>query len=57
MFRSLDDLILFVNPLLGATRYGAEVKLLGVIDYGAKVCASLDSEVCRGTHVAPSSIP
>jgi hypothetical protein len=57
MFRSLDDLILFVNPLLGATRYGAEVKLLGVIDYGAKVCASLDSEVCRGTHMAPSSIP
>lgn len=56
MFRPLDDLISFLDLLLGAMEYGAEVTLLNVIDYGAKVRASLDSEVYRGTYMTPSSV-
>lgn len=40
-FRSLDDLILFLDPLLGATGCDAKIIQLDVIDFGAEVCAPL----------------
>jgi hypothetical protein len=32
----------FLDPLLGAIAYGAEVTHLGAIGYGAEVCANPD---------------
>jgi hypothetical protein len=41
----LNDLIPFLNHLLGATGYGVEITLLGATVYGVEVRALLDSEV------------
>jgi hypothetical protein len=47
----------FLDPLLGAIGYGAEVTQLGVIAYGAEVRAALAQPGRRGADVAPSSAP
>ena len=59
-FRSLEDLILFLDPLLGAIGRGAEVTLLGAIGYGVEVSTPLARYLPRwraGADVAPSSAP
>jgi hypothetical protein len=43
MFGPLDDLMSFLDPLLGAIYYGVEVTQLGAIVYGAKLSDALDS--------------
>jgi hypothetical protein len=43
MFGPLDDLMSFLDPLLGAIYYGAEVTQLDTIVYGAKLSDALDS--------------
>jgi hypothetical protein len=45
----------FLDPLLGAVAYGAEVTQLGAIDYGAEVRAALaQTDVVAPTwHRAP----
>jgi hypothetical protein len=47
----------FLNPLLGAIVYGAEVTQLGAISYGAEVRAALAQPECCGAEMAPSSAP
>ena len=47
----------FLDPLLGAIAYGAEVTQLGAIGYGAEVRAALAQPGRRGVDVAPSSAP
>jgi hypothetical protein len=47
----------FLDPLLGAITYGAEVTQLGAIGYGAEVRAALAQPERRGADVAPSSAP
>jgi hypothetical protein len=47
----------FLDPLLGAIAYGAEVTQLGAISYGAEVHATLAQLRRRDTDVAPSSAP
>jgi hypothetical protein len=47
----------FLDPLLGAIAYGAEVTHLGAIGYGAEVRAALPQPRRRGADVAPSSAP
>jgi hypothetical protein len=47
----------FLNPLLGAITYGAEVTQLGAIGYGAEIRAALAQPERRGVDVAPSSAP
>jgi hypothetical protein len=47
----------FLDLLLGAIAYGAEVTQLGAIGYGAKVCAALAHLGHHGTNLAPSSAP
>jgi hypothetical protein len=44
MFRPLEDLIPFLDPLLGVIACGAEVTRLGVTGCGAEVPAALASE-------------
>jgi hypothetical protein len=41
----------FLDPLLGAIVYGAEVTHLGAIDYGAEVRAALAQPGRRGTEL------
>jgi hypothetical protein len=43
IFRPLDDLMSFLDPLLGAIDHGAEVTWLGDIVYDAEVSSALDS--------------
>ena len=43
MFGPLDDLMSFLDPLLGAIYYGVEVTQLGAIVDGAKLSDALDS--------------
>jgi hypothetical protein len=43
-FRPLDDLILFLDYLLGVIAYSAEVTRLGVIDLDAEVRALLTTK-------------
>jgi hypothetical protein len=45
----------FLDPLLGAIGYGAEVTHLGAIAYGAEVRDALAQPGQRGADVAPSS--
>jgi hypothetical protein len=45
----------FLDPLLGAIAYGAEVTQLGAIGYGAEVRATLFHPRRRGADVPPSS--
>jgi hypothetical protein len=45
----------FLDPLLGARAYGAEVTQLGAIGYGAEERAALAQPRRRGDDVAPSS--
>jgi hypothetical protein len=47
----------FLDPLLGAIAYGAEVTHLGAIAYSAKVRAALAQPGRRGADMAPSSVP
>jgi hypothetical protein len=47
----------FLDPLLGAIAYGAEVAQLGAIDYGAEVRVALAQPGRRGADMAPSSAP
>jgi hypothetical protein len=47
----------FLDPLLGAIGYGAEVIHLGAIGYGAEVRVALAQPRRRGADVAPSSAP
>jgi hypothetical protein len=47
----------FLDPLLGAITYGAEVTQLGAIGYGAEVRAALAQPELRGADVVPSSAP
>jgi hypothetical protein len=47
----------FLDPLLGAIAYGAEVTHLGAIAYGAEVRAALAQPGRRGVNMAPSSAP
>jgi hypothetical protein len=47
----------FLDPLLGAINYGAEVIQLGAIAYGAEVRAALAQNGRRGADVALSSAP
>jgi hypothetical protein len=47
----------FLDPLLGAIGYGAEVTHLGAKGYGAEVRAALAQPRRRGADVAPSSAP
>jgi hypothetical protein len=47
----------FLDPLLGAVAYGAEVTHLGAIGYGAEVRATLAQPERRGANVVPSSAP
>jgi hypothetical protein len=65
----LKKIISFLDPLLGAIAYGAEVTHLGAIGYGVEVthlvAIGYDVEVRaamaqlerRGTNVVPSSTP
>jgi hypothetical protein len=46
----------FLDPLLGAIGYGAEVTQLGAIANGAEVHPALAQPGCRGVDVAPSSV-
>jgi hypothetical protein len=50
-------LMSFLDPLLGAIAYGAEVTQLGAIGYGAEVRAALAQPGRRGADVALSSAP
>jgi hypothetical protein len=47
----------FLDSLLGAIAYGAEVTHLGAIGYGAEVRATLAQPERRGANVVPSSAP
>jgi hypothetical protein len=47
----------FLDPLLGAIAYGAEVTHLGAIGYGAEVRAALSHPRRRGADVPLSSAP
>jgi hypothetical protein len=47
----------FLDPLLGAIGYGAEVTQLGAIAYGAEVRAALAQLGRCGADVALSSAP
>jgi hypothetical protein len=47
----------FLDPLLGAIAYDAEVTQLGAIGYGAEVPATLAQPGRCGANVAPSSTP
>jgi hypothetical protein len=47
----------FLDPLLGAIAYGAEVTHLGAIGYDAEVRATLTQPERRGTNVVTSSAP
>jgi hypothetical protein len=47
----------FLDPLLGAISYGAEVTHLGAICYGAEVHAALAQTRQRGADVVLSSAP
>jgi hypothetical protein len=47
----------FLDPLLGAIDYGAEVTHLGAIGYGAEVRATLAQPEQRGANVVLSSAP
>jgi hypothetical protein len=47
----------FLDPLLGAIVYGAEVTHLGAIGYGAEVRAALAQSGRRDDDVASSSTP
>jgi hypothetical protein len=47
----------FLDPLLGAIGYGAEVTHLGAIAYGAEVRAAMAQPGRCGADVAPSSTP
>jgi hypothetical protein len=47
----------FLDPLLGAVAYGAEVTHLGAIVYGAEVRAALAQTDVVARDVAPSSAP
>jgi hypothetical protein len=47
----------FLDPLLGAIAYGAEVTHLGAIGYSAEVRATLAQPERRGANVVPSSAP
>jgi predicted thioesterase len=47
----------FLDPLLGAIGYGAEVTHLGAIAYGAEVRVALAQPRRRAVDVAPSSAP
>jgi hypothetical protein len=47
----------FLDPLLGAIAYSAEVTHLGAIGYGAEIRAALTQPGRRGADVAPSSAP
>jgi hypothetical protein len=49
--------MLFLDPLLDAIAYGAEVTHLGTIVYGAEVRAALSHPRRRGADVPPSSAP
>lgn len=51
IFRSLNNLISFFYPLLGAVDHGAEVKRLGTIAYGAELTGALNFTCCVGTYV------
>jgi hypothetical protein len=55
-FILLDDLISFLDPLLGAVGYGAEVTLLSATDLGAEVRAPLARDADT-TSTWPSSAP
>jgi hypothetical protein len=57
MFGPYENLMSFLDPLLGAIAYGAEVTQLGVIAYGAEVPAALAQLGRRGVDMAPSSAP
>jgi hypothetical protein len=50
-------LIAFLDPLLGAIAYGAEVTQLSAISYDAEVRVALAQPGRRGIDVAPSSAP
>jgi hypothetical protein len=52
---TLKKLMSFLDPLLGARAYGAEVTQLGAIGYGAEERAALAQPRRRGDDVAPSS--
>jgi hypothetical protein len=54
---TLEKFISFLDPLLGAIAYGAEVTQLGAIGDGAEVCAVVTQPGRRGNNVAPSSAP
>jgi hypothetical protein len=43
----------FLDPLLGAIAYGAEITQLGAIGYGAEVRAAMAQPRRRGNDVAP----
>jgi hypothetical protein len=45
----------FLDPLLGAVAYGAEVTQLGAISYGAEVRAALAQTDVVARDVSPSS--
>jgi hypothetical protein len=47
----------FLDHLLGAIDYGAEVTHLGIISYGAEVHAALAQPGRRGADVVPNSAP
>jgi hypothetical protein len=47
----------FLDPLLGAIVYGAEVTQLGAIGYGAEVRTALAQPGRCGTDVVSSSAP
>lgn len=49
MFRSLNNLIIFLNPLLDAMAHNAEVTRLDTMAYGVEVSFSSASQI-----VAPS---
>jgi hypothetical protein len=49
--------MVFLDPVLGAIAYGAEVTQLGAIGYGAELRAALAQLGRRSVDVAPSSAP
>jgi hypothetical protein len=52
MFRPLNNLMTFLDPLLGAVSYGAEITRLGAMTYGAEVPDELATRYVLAADVA-----
>jgi hypothetical protein len=52
LFKPLNNLMTFLDPLLGAMAYGAEITRLGAIAYGAEVPDELATRCALAVDVA-----